>query len=516
MHSGCTGQYLRNREDMKSEAITASESLDETTPFTLKKIFSIAVLAHVTIWIILPLLFQRNIALDMAEGLAWGKEWQLGYEKDPPLFPWVIQTITSWSNRGIWISYLAGQLCVATVFFAVWQLGRRVATEMQALVGALLLEGIYYLSLPVLELNDIVLQMPFSALFAWFLHKAIQDNQLRYWMLAGLVSSLGLLSRYSMGAYIVPIAIFVLIHPTSRGRLRSKGPWLLILISALVFFPHLCWIIESDFISIKYVGNRAPEISHAFTFIKEYFSFIGAQFLALLPMLLVASFLWRWRSSRIWLRARWNDFDFCYIAVLALGPAIFSLLLSLLAQRPLRAMWGAPLWFFIGIFIVIIFQPILTKKRFRHFIRAWIVLLIFPASFFVAEKIYGTDITGNEQAVNFPGENFGNSINNRWSAMTKKPLKYVVGSTWNAGNVAFYAKDRPSVIFSHADLHVSPWAKAEEIKRAGAVIVWNMREEGFALPHYLASRFPDAIVQPAVTVKGKRYHHFGVAYILPQ
>ena len=516
MHSWRAGQYLKNIENMKLEAITTSESLHEPSPSTLKKIFSIAVLAHVIIWILLPLIFQSNIALDMAEGLAWGKEWQLGYEKDPPLFPWIIQTLTSWSNRGLWISYLAGQLCVITVFFAVWQLGRRVATEMQALAGALLLEGIYYISLPVLELNDIVLQMPFSALFGWLLHKAIQDNKLRHWILAGLVSGLGLLSRYSMGAYIVPIALFVVVHPTSRRHLQSKGPWLLMLTSTLVFLPHLYWIIKSDFISIKYVADRAPEIPHAFTFIKEYFSFIGAQFAALLPMLVVASFLWRWRSSRAWLRARWHDFDFCYIAVLALGPAIFSLLLSLLAQRPLRAMWGAPLWFFTGIFIVLLFQPILTQKRFRHFIHSWIALLILPSSFFIVEKIYGTDITGNEQAVNFPGKSLGSAINNRWHTTTEQPLKYVIGNTWNAGNVAFYAKDRPSIIFSHADLRVSPWVKIKDLKQAGAVIVWNMQEEGSALPQYLAVRFPDAIVQPALTVKGKRFHHFGVAYLLPQ
>src|SRR5262249_27273407 len=42
---------------------------------------------HLVVWTVLPLLVCRNLQLDLAEGLALGKEWQLGYWKHPPL-PW--------------------------------------------------------------------------------------------------------------------------------------------------------------------------------------------------------------------------------------------------------------------------------------------------------------------------------------------------------------------------------------------------------------------------------------------
>ncbi|MGV8867685.1 MAG: glycosyltransferase family 39 protein [Janthinobacterium svalbardensis] len=488
----------------------------DISPATVRKYFVIAVLAHLFCWTVLPLFLQSNAALDMLEGLAWGKEWQLGYEKDPPLFPWVIQVLTQWSGKGLWISYLAGQLCVATVFFAVWQLGQRVASVLEALIGALLLEGVYYLSLPTLELNDIVLQMPFSALFGWLLHKAIRADRLADWILAGVVASLGLWSRYSMGAYIVPIAIFAVIHPFSRSRLRSKGPWFLILVCTLLFLPHLYWIVETDFISLKYVGHRAPQVHDTVSFLTQYMAFIGAQVLALLPLLLVSLLLWRWRATKHWLRVRWEDFDFSYIATLALGPAVFSLVLSFSAQRPLRAMWGAPLWLFLGLFIVLLLRPVITRQRLHCLRRAWLLLLLFPMVYFVAEKKFGTAITGNEQAVNFPGNSLGQAINTRWRTMTGRPLKYVVGNTWTAGNVAFYARDRPSVIFSHGDQRLSPWAEAGDVRQAGAVIVWNVKLEGAALPAYLASRFPGAVLQPSVTVTGKLPHQFGIAYVMPQ
>ena len=43
--------------------------------------------AHLVVWTLLPLLTAANLELDLAEDLALGKEWQLGYWKHPPL-PW--------------------------------------------------------------------------------------------------------------------------------------------------------------------------------------------------------------------------------------------------------------------------------------------------------------------------------------------------------------------------------------------------------------------------------------------
>ena len=41
--------------------------------------------SHLVLWAALPILVCRNLQLDLVEGLALGKEWQLGYWKHPPL-----------------------------------------------------------------------------------------------------------------------------------------------------------------------------------------------------------------------------------------------------------------------------------------------------------------------------------------------------------------------------------------------------------------------------------------------
>lgn len=484
---------------------------------TLMFSFAMAVLIHVVCWTVLPLLLLRNVALDMVEGLAWGREWQLGYEKDPPLFPWLIELLTTWSNKELWISYLAGQLCIATVFYGAWRLGRRVTTDRQALVGALLLEGVYYYNFPTHEFNDIVLQMPFAALFGWLLHKAITENRLADWIWSGVVASLGLWSRYSMGAYILPLALFVLAHPVARRRLASPGPWALLLTSTLLFLPHLYWIVESGFVSIEYVGRRAPKITTIPDFLSGLFSYIGAQLLALLPMLLIAIMLWRWRSARAWLQLKWQNFDQAYVTVLALGPIVFSLLLSIVTARSLRAMWGAPLWCFIGVFIVMIVRPVLSTGRLRYFGYSWFIALLLPATIFILDQLYGAKISGNDKRTHFPGTELARIVTDRWHATINSPLKYVAGDTWYAGNVSFYSSARPSTMFSHGSYRFSPWIDPQRMKSFGAMLIWDAGREGDAIPPELAAEFPNAISQPQVTLDGHvSIHRIGLAFVPPE
>src|SRR5882724_36040 len=53
------------------------------------RVLAILLALHLVVWTLLPLLLSPNLQLDLAEGLALGKEWQLGYWKHPPLPWWV-------------------------------------------------------------------------------------------------------------------------------------------------------------------------------------------------------------------------------------------------------------------------------------------------------------------------------------------------------------------------------------------------------------------------------------------
>src|SRR5690349_1114796 len=79
---------------------------------------------HLLVWTILPSLFYPNLRLDQIESLVYGREWQIGYDKLPPL-PWWLVELT-WQLFGSEIAlYAASQLAVVLAFACVWLLARR-------------------------------------------------------------------------------------------------------------------------------------------------------------------------------------------------------------------------------------------------------------------------------------------------------------------------------------------------------------------------------------------------------
>src|SRR5215471_6973877 len=80
---------------------------------------------HLIVWTGLPILVSRNLQIDLAEGLALGKEWQLGYWKHPPL-PWWIDEVAYRLAGDVHIVYLLGPLSAVIAMYVVWRLAREV------------------------------------------------------------------------------------------------------------------------------------------------------------------------------------------------------------------------------------------------------------------------------------------------------------------------------------------------------------------------------------------------------
>ena len=45
------------------------------------------------VWTALPALLYPNLPLDLIEALTYGREWQLGYDKLPPLPWWLVEIV---------------------------------------------------------------------------------------------------------------------------------------------------------------------------------------------------------------------------------------------------------------------------------------------------------------------------------------------------------------------------------------------------------------------------------------
>src|SRR4051812_7077830 len=88
---------------------------------------------HAVVWTALPALFFINLPLDLIEGLVYGREWQLGYDKLPPLPWWMLQATYQLLGPDLFF-YALSQLTVITAFALIWLMARQLVGPVGALV----------------------------------------------------------------------------------------------------------------------------------------------------------------------------------------------------------------------------------------------------------------------------------------------------------------------------------------------------------------------------------------------
>ncbi len=152
-----------------------SDFLAPVVNFALRnpgRVLAIVLCAHLVVWTALPLLTATNLELDLAEDLALGKEWQLGYWKHPPL-PWWLADLVYRLTGQINSVYLLGPLAVIACFVGVYLLARDIAGPVQALIATLSLIGIHYYNYSAVKFAHDQMQLPFWAFTALFFYRAL-------------------------------------------------------------------------------------------------------------------------------------------------------------------------------------------------------------------------------------------------------------------------------------------------------------------------------------------------------
>jgi 4-amino-4-deoxy-L-arabinose transferase-like glycosyltransferase len=478
---------------------------------------------HLVVWTMLPVLICPNLQIDLAEGLALGKEWQLGYWKHPPL-PWWIDDLAYRAVGDVRAVYLLGPLAVVISLYAVWRLGLKVASPQNALIAVLALEGLHFFNFTAVKFNHDVLQLPFYALTGLFVYRAITAERSIDWILSGVWLALAAWTKYTAVALAVPVGLVLLIDPFARRRWRTSGPYLMAAVFLLMFLPHLVWLFENDFLPIQYADVRAISATHWYEWLGFPVRWAASQVFFLLPTVaLLAIVLLGARRNPP--RDAQGAFAQRYLMVLALGPFVFVTLGLALLGRLGVAMWGYPLWTFMPLAAMACFEPVTEAARLRLFARACIVVLVAMPAAYAAVELLEPFLRDRPKASQFPGKLLAETITREWHETTGMPLAYVGGADFvssGAGEfapntVAVYSPDRPHVVV-HGDPALSPWIDPVDLGRRGAVLLWEGPND---IPAGLKANFPRAERRPPLTLPRQTLYPRGpatvsYAIVLPQ
>ena len=473
---------------------------------------------HAAVWTALPTLLYPNLPLDLIEALVYGREWQLGYDKLPPLPWWLVETAYLTIGHDF-AYYLLAQIAVAAGFAFVYRAARPLVGTLGALTAVFIIDGLHYLNYTSAKFNHDVVQLPFWAMAGFAFHRALRGRQTMDWLLLGLAVGLSLWAKYFVAVLAIPLALFVLIDRDARKTLRTPGPYIAIAAALVTMAPHLVWLVRNDFLPFAYAEHRALPSRGLIDHVWHPLQFAVSQLFFLIPSLLIAAPLFYPRAAAGAAPAApsADAFDRRIVTLLAFGPMAAVLALAALSGRGTVAMWGYPLWLFLGLWIVLNARRAIEGARLARVAATWAVVFAGLGIAFIANYAVLPNFDHRYRAVFFPGADLGREISQRYRAVTGKPIAYVIGSMWDGGNIAHYAPSHPRVLIDGKPAR-APWIDLADLRARGAVVVWTAGDL-HVIPPQLRTVAADAAVQEPFLLhdlRGGNDTNVGWAILLPQ
>jgi len=470
---------------------------------------------HFIVWTVLPALLYANLPLDLIEALTYGREWQLGSDKLPPLPWWLVEIM--YRAFGADIAYYAtAQATVVIAFALVFATARPLLGAAGALLAVLIIDGMHYFQYTAAKFNHDVVQLPFWALAGCAFHAALKRQRLADWLLLGLAIGGALWAKYFVALLVAPYALFLLFDRDARRALATPGPYLALAVAAVVIAPNAVWLFQHDFSTFAYGEARASVARGWFDHFVHPAMFAGSQLFFAIPSFFIASALLFPRSAAHQ-RIAADAFDRRIVTLIALGPGICAIVLTAVSGRGAVAMWGYPLWLFLGVWIVMVAAPELTAERVNRVVAAWAFVFAVCAIAFVVNYSVLPLIDHRYRAVFYPGDTLAAALTQRFHDATGQKLSYVIGSMWDGGNLAHYSADQPHVLIDGQPRR-SPWVDMNDLRAKGAMVVWTESDDKVLPPKFAAIASGAEVGKPLdlPTRRGFGTTHVGWAILKPQ
>jgi len=401
-----------------------------------KKIFYLLCLYHLIIWTLIPYFSNKNLPLDVIEALAWGQDFELGYNKHPPLSAWIPGLLFKIFGNKDWIYYLLSQVFIVISFLFLWKLSSLfLKKKTQILLSILATEGIAFYTFDTPQFNVNICQIPLWIGTVYFFFKSIKDNKINDWIFLGVFSALGFLTKYIF-AYLLISLFFYLIFISIKKKKINFNFLYTLLIFFLITAPHFQWLIQNDFTTIYYALKRGglDEVS-IYNHLLNPFKFLINQITILLPFFLLIYFL----IKRIKIKLPLNNEKFTFLLFSFLLPFFLILITSTITGSRIRTMWMIPFYSLIGIFFIFLYQNKINYKKLKNFNILLIIFLIISPALYSLRSIYLDNRTSYE------GKKMALLIEKEWKTISKDNIFNVGFSEWYAGNLSYQLSNRPKV-----------------------------------------------------------------------
>lgn len=467
---------------------------------TSNLIFGCFLTLHILLWSILPELARYTASNDLIEAANWAQHLTFGYDKNPWVVGWITRLGLEFTGGENFLGYyFIQQVCIGLGFWSLWQLGRKLFNPTIALITVLLWEGCLYFSTTVQTNNDNFILIGFLTFTIYVFFLACETQKLKYWLLTGLGMGLAVMTKYS-AVILLPWMYVYFYFFSWRAQVNALSVYRIfsgIVVFLILCIPNFIWLMQHDFISIRYLFVR-QSISELNFWVQHFYyplNFIYKITLGILPSFLLLIVFLPFKKHKEITRKR------LFLILLGLGPLFAIIMLAMVFGWQLYWEWGVPFVPLLSLVFLAYFQPTITKKKFISFITCTIFLMLtFAGGYYFLE----TNLQAGKGSADYPAKEIATTITKIWWQKFHCPLRYVAGNRYIAGFVAFYSKDKPRVFVDWNPLYSSD-INSKDVRKYGAVFVNDGTFGTLVLPlnkqNNDPKHFPDAVLKAYPTLQ---------------
>lgn len=407
-----------------------------------KKIFFFLCLYHLILWTLVCSISNKNLPLDVIEALAWGRDFEWGYIKHPPLSAWIPGLLFKLFGNIDWIYYFLSQLFIVISLIFVWNIAAFIfKKDIFKLISVLSLETIVFYNFETPQFNVNICQLPLWSGSIYFFFRCLLKNKIVDWLFLGVFCALGFLTKYIFVYLIISFIIIFLIISIREKKINNYS-FLSLSIFLLIIYAHLQWLINNDFITLIYAAKRGGLTNYSpINHLINPLIFISKQLVILSPFFLSFFIIFKKKSIKLDLYNK----KFFLLIILTLSPVILILFTSVISGSVIRTVWMIPFYSTLGIFFTyVLFKGInITKLKFFKMIIIFF-LILSPVAYSI-RSINFDSRTGYE------GERISKTVLEEWKKYTSNSIENVGFSEWYAGNLSYHLNSRPKVFLKETE-----------------------------------------------------------------
>ena len=249
-----------------------------------------------------------------------------------------------------WAYYLLSQLFVLIGFFYIWKLSKEFFKDnIFPVLSVLILETIFYFNYTTPEFNVYVCQLPLKALAVYYFWKSINSNKLSSWLLTSLFCALGILTHYSFIFLLLAMLLYFTFFLKKDNNI-IKNFFISFFFFLLICLPHIIWLFNNEFSTIKYAFLRTGvESKQWFHHLYNPLIFITKQFGMMLVFFLTFFSIYSFTKKIVIFKK--IDKKEAFLLSIGLLPLVLVILVALLTGAKIRTMWMSTFYLFSGLLI---------------------------------------------------------------------------------------------------------------------------------------------------------------------